>query len=92
MQQRVGRVLRDEEAERSQTDLMGYLFLFFLWATCGVWFVFFFRSEISAWMNEDYYDISRESYYSFLTAAMIPATIFFIIVNWVSLKFFRHNN
>jgi hypothetical protein len=32
------------------------------------------------------------AYYCYLLPALLPATIAFVIANWFSLKYFRHNN
>lgn len=35
--------------------------------------------------------VKHDKYYCYLLPAMIPVTFFFVYLNWMSLKFFRHN-
>lgn len=35
--------------------------------------------------------VKHDHYYCYLLPACIPATMLFIYINWLSLKFFRHN-
>jgi hypothetical protein len=41
-------------------------------------------NPILDWIKHDYY-------YSSLVTVLIPVTVIFVYLNWLSLKFFRHN-
>lgn len=35
--------------------------------------------------------VKRDNYYSLLGVVLLPVTVIFVYLNWLSLKFFRHN-
>lgn len=54
-----------------------------------------YATVVSKWMpitGNKYLDWIREDrYYSFLVPIMLPVTVFFVVINWFGMKFFRHN-
>lgn len=79
-------------SEPDDTPLYGYLLLF---ATYVVFVCGMYATVVSKWMpitGNKYLDWIREDrYYSFLVPIMLPVTVFFVVINWFGMKFFRHN-
>jgi hypothetical protein len=79
-------------AHQNETALWGWVVIFLtlvtyvgaMYALVVSKFMPLTGNPILDWIKEDYY-------YSSLLMVMIPVTVIFVYLNWLSLKFFRHN-
>jgi H+/Cl- antiporter ClcA len=82
---------RTGDAERA-TIFWGYVLFIF---TIVSFVVFLYATIISKLLPDTNYKIliwiKYDHYYCWLIPTTIPVTYLFIYLNWMSLKFFRHN-
>ena len=62
----------------------GIVFIYQLWALVICKLIPISANPIIRWFQEDYF-------YCYLMPILVPAHFFFMLVNWLGMKYFRHN-
>ena len=79
-----------ESEERRRVK--GSLLLLCSLSLCSLSLYLLFSTALTTDWSKGSGEDNGGGYYCYLLPSCVPATIIFVIANWFSLKFFRHNN